>query len=294
MYLVFDLGGTFVKFAWINEEGEIKEQGKFRTPFQRVEDLVKKMVDVFDQGPEKAEGIAISCPGTVDINSGVIYYGGTLTYLHETNLPKMLKEICGVPVSIENDGKCAALAELWLGSIKDYRHAVVLVLGTGVGGGLIIDGKLHRGANLSAGEISYVMDQHMIEDSEVNFFGIAGSASRMVNEIAKCKGLEDNDGEAVFHHINQGDPEAAAIFEKYCQTIALQILNLQHILDPEVFSIGGGISVQPIVLEGIKQAIHSIKQNNPILKAEPHVVSCHFRSAANLYGALYHYLLQQK
>ncbi|MBM7543104.1 ROK family protein [Amphibacillus cookii] len=292
MYLVFDIGGTFIKYTTMKRSGEPIDEGKFSTPYQDVEALIEKMVALYQGFPNQIKGIAISCPGTVDVNQGIVYHGGALTYLDEQPLANKLQQRCNVPVSIENDGKCAALAEKWQGSVKDYQQSVVLVLGTGVGGGIIIDGKLHRGIHLEAGEQSYVMEHYDHETGKATFVGKTCSASRMVNEIAKHKGLEKNDGEGVFQYINNQDPEAVTIFKRFCKNVAVQILNLQYIIDPEIVAIGGGISVQPALLAGIKEAIEVIKADNPLHMASPHVVTCHFRSAANLYGALYHHLLQ--
>lgn len=293
MYLVFDIGGTFVKHALMSSDGEISDVNKFPSPSNSVEVLVDKMVEVFEQLTE-IKGIAISCPGTIDIDTGMVYHGGGLTYLHKHNLVELLTNRCDVPVSIENDGKCAALAELWLGSVRGYKHAAVLVLGTGMGGGLIIDGKLHRGSNLEAGEMSYIMDGFNVETDKATFVGASGSAAKMVDRIVKVKNLEENDGEAAFSYIIAEDEEAMKIFTVYCKNVAVQILNIQYVIDPEVIAIGGGISVQPVLLKGIKQAIEAIKVANTTHVASPNVVTCHFRSAANLYGALYHYLIQHE
>lgn len=294
MYIVFDIGGTFVKHALMSRDGRIIKEDKFPTPNTSTEELVDKMVEVFESSTDQVKGIAISCPGMIDVDTGIVYHGGSLTFLHKKNLSELLASRCGVSVSIENDGKCAALAELWLGSVKGYKNAAVLVLGTGMGGGLIIDGKLHRGNHLAAGEMSYIMDGFDAETNEATFVGISGSAARMVDKIVKAKNLKENDGEAAFSYIIDGDEQATSIFKNYCKNIAVQILNLQYVLDPDIFAIGGGISVQPILLDGIKQAIEAIKQANPSHVATPHVVTCKFRSAANLYGALHHYLLQHE
>ncbi|WP_440896910.1 ROK family protein [Amphibacillus sp. Q70] len=294
MYLGFDIGGTFVKYAWMRHSGEHVEQGKFQTPYNSAEYLVEKMADVYQHSTQDIKGIAISCPGTIDVETGMVYYGGALKYLHKKNIAQMLSDSCGVPVSIENDGKCVALAERWQGSVKDYRHSIVLTFGTGIGGGIIINGKLHRGANLEAGEQSYVMESFNHDNNHAEFAGPVCSASTMVNDIAKIKGLEANDGIGAFEYINAEDPEALAIFNHFCKNVAVQILNLQYIIDPEVFAIGGGISVQPALLKGINESIKVIKKANPIHMATPNIVICQFNSAANLYGALYHYLLQHE
>ena len=294
MYLGLDIGGTFVKYAWMKRTGDIIEQGKFKTPYDSAEFLVEKIAEVYHQSTIEIKGIAISCPGTIDVESGVVYHGGALTYLHEKNIAQMLSDKCGVPVSIENDGKCAALAERWQGSAKDYQHSVILTLGTGVGGGIIINGKLYRGANLEAGEQSYVMESFSHENNHAEFVGPACSASDMVNEIAELKGLEENDGIGAFKYIDAEDPEALKVFNRFCKNVAVQILNLQYIIDPEIFALGGGVSVQPAFLKGIKAAVELIVTENPHHVASPNIVTCHFNSAANLYGALYHYLLQHE
>jgi predicted NBD/HSP70 family sugar kinase len=226
------------------------------------------------------------------VNTGIIYYGGLLTFLHEVNFREILEQRYEKEVFIENDAKCAALAELWLGSVKEAKDSVVLVLGSGVGGGIIIDGKLHRGIHLSAGEVSFVMNQIDSLSKEARFIGFECSAVEMVRQIAEVKQLPDvTDGQAVFEYINQQDEEAMAIFDQYCIQLAAHIYYLQYILDPEVFAIGGGISAQPILLERIKWALVEIKKTNPLHVATPKVVTCEFENDANLYGALYNLLI---
>lgn len=296
MYLVIDIGGTFVKYALMDAAGQITVKNKKPTPRTNLTDFEHLLFSIIEeQDLTNIKGIAISCPGTVDIETGIIYHGGSFPFLHEVNLAKTIQERYGKDVSIENDGKCAALAELWLGSVKGSKDAVVFVLGSGVGGGIIIDGKLHRGINLSAGEVSYVMDRIDPVTRKASFFGYDGSAVEMVRRIAEMKQLEDpTDGGAVFEFIIQMDKEAMEVFDEYCIFLAAQILNLQYILDPELFAIGGGISAQPILLERIKWAIDEVKKRNPMHMASPHVVACQFRNDANLYGALYHFFVSKE
>nr|WP_263327727.1 ROK family protein [Neobacillus sp. Marseille-Q6967] len=296
MYLVIDIGGTFAKYALMDSAGNITVKNKKTAPRTNLADFEQMLFSIIEeQDLTSIKGIAISCPGTIDIETGTIYHGGSFRFLHEVNLAKIIEEKYGKEVSIENDGKCAALAELWLGSVKGAKDAVVMVLGTGVGGGIIIDGKIHRGINMSAGELSYVMDQIDPVTRKASYFGYDGSAVVMVRTIAERKQLEDpSDGEAVFEFINKNDEEAMEVFDEYCIHIAAQILNLQYILDPEIFAIGGGISVQPILLERIKWAIDEIKKENPMHMALPNVVSCEFRNDANLFGALYHFFVSKE
>jgi predicted NBD/HSP70 family sugar kinase len=292
MYLIIDIGGTFAKYALMDATGNIEAKGKRTAPRTNLADFESMLFSIIDeQDLSHVEGIAISCPGTIDVTTGMIYHGGSFRFLHEVNLKETLEQKYHKPVSIENDAKCAAMAELWLGSVKDAKEAVVLVLGSGVGGGIIVDGKIQRGFNLSAGEVSYVINQIDPVTREASVFGLTGSAVEMIKKIAIVKQLEDvTDGETVFKYINERDEEAMAIFDEYCIHVATQILNLQYILDPELFAIGGGISAQPIVLERIKWGISEIKKKNPFHAANPQIVPCHFRNDSNLYGALYHFL----
>jgi predicted NBD/HSP70 family sugar kinase len=296
MYLVIDIGGTFAKYALMDSAGSITSKSKKHAPRSNYPDFEQMLFSIIEeQELTSIKGIAISCPGTIDTEKGTIYYGGSFPFLHEVNLAKIISEKYGKEVSLENDGKCAALAELWLGSVKGTKDAVVMVLGTGVGGGIIIDGKIHRGINLSAGELSYVMNHIDPVTREASFFGYDGSAVDMVRKIAERKQLEDaTDGVGVFEFVNEYEREAMEVFDEYCINIASQIFNLQYILDPEIFAIGGGISAQPILLERIKWAIEEVKKANPMHMATPNVVPCTFRNDANLYGALYHFFMSKE
>ncbi|WP_128100268.1 ROK family protein [Paenibacillus sp. DCT19] len=295
MYLVMDLGGTFVKYALMSSGGDIVFKDKRptrRTNLQELEEVLYSIIDA--QERSSLQGIAISCPGTIDVETGMVYHGGFFPFLHEINLAKLLADRYDIDVSIENDGKCAALAELWLGSVKHAKDSIVLVLGSGIGAGIIVEGKLQRGASLSAGEVSYIMSKIDPVTKEATYFGLDCSAVGMVQQIGEKKGLQDpTDGAAVFEFINQQDPEATEIFNNYCLNVAVQIMNLQYILDPELFAIGGGISAQPVLLERLEWAIDELKRLNPFHKASPKITACTFRNDANLYGALYHFLDSQ-
>lgn len=296
MYLVVDIGGTLVKTALMDRGGKIIKKGSRPSSRENIEAFDKILFASIDSMySEDVRGIAVSTPGAVDTDSGVIYNGGSFPFQHGVNMKAKLKERYDVTVAVENDGRCAALAELWLGSLKDKRDAIVLVLGSGVGGGILMDGKVHHGRNLLAGELSYVIEAVDAESKKAAFFGSTGSAVNMIKRINQEKEVADvTDGKKAFEFINAGDADANRIFDEFCRSIAVQILNLQYIFDPEVFAIGGGISAQPIVTERIKQSVKALKQANPFHVADPTIVSCHYQSDANLYGALYHYLTEHE
>ncbi|MBF2631659.1 ROK family protein [Listeria seeligeri] len=293
MYFVYDIGGTFIKFALMENNGNIKMKDKFPTTAKSAEELVAQMVEKFLPYKQAVKGIAVSCPGVVDSEKGVIYQGGSLLFMHEKNLAEMLARECHVPVVLQNDAKSAALAELWLGVAKDVHSAAILTLGSGVGGGIIMDGKLQSGYHLMAGEVSYMESDFDTEKLRGEFFGRTGSAVELIKRIATKKNLTDKkDGEQVFALIAHGDEEANAIFNDYIYGLAVQILNIQYLIDPEIIAIGGGISAQPIVVERLNEAVAQIKAANPFQAAKPNIVTCRFQNDANLYGALYNFFIQ--
>ncbi|MEE9753859.1 ROK family protein [Listeria seeligeri] len=293
MYFVYDIGGTFIKFALMENNGNIKMKDKFPTTAKSAEELVAQMVEKFLPYKQAIKGIAVSCPGVVDSEKGVIYQGGSLLFMHEKNLAEMLARECHVPVVLQNDAKSAALAELWLGVAKDVHSAAILTLGSGVGGGIIMDGKLQSGYHLMAGEVSYMESDFDMERLRGEFFGRTGSAVELIKRIATKKNLTDKkDGEQVFALIAHGDEEANAIFNDYIYGLAIQILNIQYLIDPEIIAIGGGISAQPIVVERLNEAVAQIKAANPFHAAKPNIVTCRFQNDANLYGALYNFFIQ--
>jgi predicted NBD/HSP70 family sugar kinase len=291
VYLAIDLGGTFIKYGLLNEKGQVLNDGKIPTPKNSYNLLIDAIIGLYNNCSTKIDGLAISLPGTVDVNEGIVYYGGSLRYLHEKNLKRDISEKTNIPVSVENDAKCAALAEYWNGVTQGHPNNVVLVFGTGVGGGVMVNGNLVRGHNLSAGEVSFIIDKY---DKTPRIFGRSGSASEMVNKIAKEKNLAINDGQGVFEYINNLDEYAEKIFNEFCLNIAVQIINFQYILDPSIIAIGGGISEQPIFKKRIIDHIKLIEEASEFVIRTPKIEVCHYKNKANLVGALYHHLTEYK
>ena len=151
MYLVLDVGATTIKYAIMTGEGDILEKGKTATPIgdgKKTEDFVEAIGAIYDKfvNSTHIEGIAMGLPGQIDVKRGIVYNGGGIRYLHEAHLQELIQARCNnTPVSMENDGKCAALAEIWKGNAKDVKDACVLVFGTGIGGGIIRGRKVIHG-----------------------------------------------------------------------------------------------------------------------------------------------------
>ena len=199
-------------------------------------------------------------------------------------------------MTIENDGKCAALAEKWKGSLKDCRNGAVVVLGTGVGGGIIIDHKLYRGGHFTAGEYSYILTDQKQSEEAKGYWGMANGAETLAQKAAFYTGEDPEklDGIQIFDRANKGEEAVLKALKEFTDTLAVQIYNLNVILDLDVVAIGGGISKQPLLLEYLNRSMNELMEHHPIRKITPYVpkpeiTNCKFYNDANLIGALYHY-----
>ncbi|MGT2682689.1 ROK family protein [Streptococcus porci] len=292
-YLTIDVGGTNIKYALMQENGKLVSADKLPTPTDSLDSFLASIDSIIDQHLELISGVAFSVPGKVDTTTGTIYFGGALTYLDQLCLAQVIKDKYDLPVSVQNDAKAAALAEIWLGSLKGVSDAAVIVLGTGVGGGIILDGKLRSGPHFQAGELSLSVLEASKPERE-KMVGFIGSAVQMISDVNQATGNSDlKNGHLAFEAIKNGHKEALAIFQHYCRQIAYLILNLQAFLDLTTYAIGGGISSQPLLIDEINRQFAIIIEGSPLLSmnvADLSIIPTHFGNDANLYGALYQLL----
>ncbi len=292
-YLVMDLGGTFVKYALMTEDCRILEKDKFPSVCEPLTDFLASILSVYTKYQHCISGIAISLPGILDSRSGYMYTGGYFSCLSDINLVQTLEKYCSVPVSIANDAKCAGMAELRKGTMKECRNGVVLVCGTGIGGCVIIDGKVISGAHFMAGEFSYPIIEGIEHPQLRNAFGFRCGIHAMMDNVSRKTGLckEGLTGEIIFSMADEGDEKVLKALREYAGILTLQIHNLQFILDPQRFAVGGAVSVQPLLIKLIREELAVINRqyvqwNIPM----PEVMACAFYNDANLIGALYHHL----
>lgn len=298
-YLVYDIGGSFVKYGLIEasdvitSSDEVINKGKFKTPLDNKEKFINEIKSVYNKYKDLVIGIAISMPGKIDVFNGYAHSSGVLSYLEQTNIVDLFHEFTDLPVAVENDGKCAALAESWFGSLKNVESGIALVFGTGVGGGLIFNNRLYRGFNSIAGEFSFVYNKN--DSGKPSYLGGDGSVSSLVRRVEKEKGLPKGtlDGEKVFALVHEKDPIAEEALIKYCDGIVPHLVNFQHIIDPEKISIGGGISEQKVFIDCLKDRIEYFTKNVPYNLATPVIVQSKFRNDANLMGALANFHLNK-
>ncbi|MBP2058643.1 putative NBD/HSP70 family sugar kinase [Lactobacillus colini] len=290
-YLGIDIGGTNIKYALLDRAGNILEQDKVKTA-QNKEDFLNEIDKIVDKYHSQIKGIAFCAPGR--IVDSTIYLGGALPFIDGINLGKRYQDL-DIPVAGINDGKASVLAENWLGNLKDLDNCGALTLGTGVGGGLIVNGKLVAGEHAQAGEISFMrVDPN--QDDFNGYAGTIGSAVGMISRVNQAVGNQDlQDGLAAFKAIESGNQKAQDIFKNYCQNIAGIIFNIQSVIDLEKIAIGGGISAQPIVIEEINNQYQKLIHSHELITKTlipVKIVAAKFKNDANIYGALYNLLLK--
>lgn len=285
--LAVDIGGTFIKYAYMEEDMQILSRGKVKTPKEGREQLIEAIGRIYDTVPD-VSGIAISMPGIIDSENGYCSMGGALRYNDDFYLRHSLYQRCPVKIHVENDAKCAAMAEASAGSLKDVADGFVLIFGTMIGGGYIQDHKLHKGKHFSSGEISYfITDRDSMPDYDTVWGNRCGTPG-LCRMFAEKKGLNPEmvDGLQVFDAVNRQDADAVECLQEFTRQVAVQIFNLQNVLDPERFAIGGGISEQPIFIEYIRKHLKAMYANCPYNVPRAEVVGCKFLNDANLIGAL--------
>lgn len=289
-YLSIDIGGTNIKYALLDKAGNIIKKDK--VPSTQDENEFLKKIDQIVYDFEDLKGVAFCAPGQVLNN--IIHFGGSLTFLDGMNFPARYEKL-NVPIAVINDGKASVLAESWLGNLKGISNCASLTLGTGIGGGCIVNGRLISGTHAQAGELSF-----MRFDPSTNAHEIAGftySAVQMIRDVNTIVGNPDiKDGIAAFKVIKSGNKEAVQRFNEFCAGVATIIFDMQTVIDLQKYTIGGGISAQSIVIDTINQAYDQIYKNNSLISqtlTKPEICATKFRNDANLYGALYNLLLQE-
>ena len=290
--LVYDIGASAIKYALMDDEAKIYEKGKETTPHDCLEHFLNILKSIYLKYEKDIDGIAMSLPGTIDSSKGQIYAPGGLMYNENVNIVEKMHMFTTLPIAIENDGKSAALAEVWKGHLKDCKDGIVIVVGSGLGGGIIKDGKLWKGQHLFAGEFSYVFQGEGASFMS-NAWAMKGSTTALIMDVAKRKQLEMDqvDGIRIFEWIEDMDEDACAALRTLSKNLAIGIYNLQCILDPQKILIGGGISQQPILIQTIQEELDAIYQNIPFEIPHAVVENCCYYNDSNLIGALYNYLI---
>lgn len=278
-----------MKYAVCNEIGDILENGSKVTP-DTLEAMYQVIEDVFSMF-DGLQGLALSMPGAVDSDTGVIGGSSALDYIHGPNIKKDLEALLHVRVELENDANCAALAEVWKGAASDVDDCCFIVSGTGIGGAVVKKKRIHKGKHLHGGEFGYMIADFNFETKEMETWSHVGSTVAVVRAVAKAKGVDVHtlNGKDIFDHYLEDEDYKKAV-DKFYYVLANGIYNLQYAYDPEKIVIGGGISVRDDLLDEVNQRLDVIFSRFTHAKIRPVVLTCQYHNDANLLGALYHFL----
>ena len=256
-----DVGGTTVKIGLFDKEGNILDKWEIPTRTEHngseiLPDIAKALEKKMEEkGLKKEEmvGVGIGAPGPID-KEGTVYEAVNLGW-SVFSIRDTLKALCGMPVRAGNDANVAALGEMWKGGGQGYLNLVLVTLGTGVGGGIIVNGEILNGATGAGGEIGHIH----IQDGEEDACGCGNhgcleqyaSATGVVRLAGRILGATDEDSvlrqgevsaKAVFDAVKAGDAVAIRIAEAFGEYLGKGLAAIAGVVNPEAFVIGGGVS----------------------------------------------------
>ncbi len=264
--LGIDLGGTNIVAGVVDENYKIVGMGKVKTNADRpAEAIIDDMVVAAKQAIENAglkiediESMGVGSPGAIDPENGVVCFAGNLGF-HNLPMAQMLKERLGVDFYIENDANAAAYGEYIAGAGKGTNNFIAITLGTGVGGGIIINGKIYAGSNYAGAELGHTviaMGGEACNCGRQGCWEAYASATALIRQTKQAMirypktimwKMCENDinkvsGRTAFDAMREGDEVGKAVVDKYLEYVAIGISNNINTFQPEVLCVGGGIS----------------------------------------------------
>lgn len=272
-----DIGGTKIAASAV-QDGRILEQALRETPAQAPDDIVTAVADVLRElterlGPERpVDAVGVACAGFIDRSGDMVVFAPNLAWRDEP-LRERLEEATGLPVVLENDANAAAWGEFRFGAARDVEEMVLITLGTGVGGGIVVDGELVRGTHGMAAEVGHmrmVPDGHRCGCGNKGCWEVYASGSALVREardlvaggsphagaLADACGGDPSalSGVMVTEVAQAGDPAAQELLEDVGRWAGEGLASLAAILDPGLLVIGGGVSAAgDLVLQPAKR-----------------------------------------
>lgn len=264
MYIGVDLGGTNIAVGLVDESGKIIAQDSTPTINSRpYEEIVKDMAELSIKVTEKAgykkediKAVGIGSPGTVDTKNGVVVYANNLK-MNNAKIAEEFKKTFDVPVNVENDANAAAFGE-YIATGVDASCFIFITLGTGVGGGIVLDGKIYRGANFAGGELGHITTMFGGEPCTCGRYGCWEAYASVTALISQTKkAMSENpkslmhkfaddfgkvNGRVAFEAAKAGDAAGQAVVDRYVKYVGDGIASVINIFQPEILVIGGGIS----------------------------------------------------
>ena len=300
-FIGVDIGGTNLKAGVVDAEGRIVGEASVPTGADRPQDVVledilgavSKAVEASGVSMKEIRAVGMGSPGLIDYVTGTVVYNNNLGW-RDFHICEKMSEALGMPARLENDADAAALGEVVSGSAKGAKSAMIITLGTGVGSGYVLDGKIFRGCEFGHMVIAYggrkcTCGRHGCFEAYCSATGLINMTKEAIAEhpsstLAEIAGREGTvSGHTVFAAAEEGDSVAEHIIDEYTGYLAGGLANLVNGLQPEVISIGGGIGKQGerllVPLRG--KVADEVYKGIPV----PKIVSCTLGYKAGLIGA---------
>lgn len=258
-----DLGGTHLRVATVDRNGKIYYRQMQPTPqAEKPNEIVRALVDAVHACERKTaelggsiSALSVAVPGTVNVAEGLVVTAPNVPCLDGFRLGEALESELEWPVILENDANAAAIGEMWRGAGRGYQTLICVTLGTGVGGGIILDGKLWRGADGSAGEIGHIGVDPFAgvaclcgSHGCLEVYASATAIVRMTREArlrypgSILHNSEDLTSQRIYQSGREGDELAIEVFQRMGVYLGIGLASLINVLNPEIIVIGGGLS----------------------------------------------------
>ena len=272
IYFGVDIGGTGIKVGVVTPSGELIHTDSAPTQASLgyevlaadIAKLINKIMEEKNISLDEVGGIGMGCPGSINDKKGVVIYANNIN-LENAPLCAEVRKYIDKPVFIGNDANCAALGEYFALNDVEVEHMIAVTLGTGVGGGIIINKKIFTGFNGIAGELGHttlIMDGEQCSCGRKGCWEAYASVTALNRDAIKAaknapdsmlaKEIEANNGESngkiLFGCVNKGDKTALAVLDQYARYVAEGVVDLINTFQPEYVVIGGGVSAQGDVL----------------------------------------------
>ncbi|MBQ4612400.1 MAG: ROK family protein [Clostridia bacterium] len=311
MYRIgIDLGGTNIVAGVVDKEYKLVATANCKTNMPRpADEIIADMARVSREAVKNAgltmddiDGVGVGCPGSCNLDKGVIERAENLGFVNEP-LQEKLEKLLGKTVRIENDANAAAYGEVLAGAAKGTRHAVCITLGTGVGGGAIVDGTIVSGHNFAGGELGHTV---IVADGEPCSCGRRGcweayssatalirqtKAAMQTNKDSKMWALSDGgtrvNGRTAFDAMREGDETAKQVVDTYIRYLACGLTNMVNIFQPQVLCVGGGISHEGETLLAPVREIVAREQYAQNTESKTVLCAAELGNDAGIIGAAY-------
>ncbi len=288
-YISFDVGGTKVKHGIVLEDGTIVTKGSYSTTCDDLEVFLADMVKTITAYKEahEVEGVAISLPGFINPSTGFAERAGAIIALDQKNLKELLEARVPFRVEIENDGNCSALAERWSGNAVGCDDFICFTIGTGIGGGIMVNGKIVHGHTFRGGEFGFMLTKADAKGKEMPHTN--ASTTSLIRRYREYKGLEKEvkvEGEVIFSEAVENQ-EVDQLIHDWLEHISYGLFNLAVTLNPQKILIGGGVSAREGLIDQIQGKLEELEWWK-FLKVE--IAPCKHRNDAGMIGAVYHFM----